>query len=160
VCISPSQTVPDGARALTVQRFVVKGRGARRRLVAHASFAASGAIDPAQTGVALAVRGMDGQTLYEAAIPGPAFRANGSRSAFRYVARPAQPPLATANGLRRVTMRIDRDLVDVVAVGTSPELAAVAAQPALSWALWVGGACVRDLELGCSAAHTAITSCR
>ena len=138
---------------------MVKGRGTRRRFLAHTSFAAHGNLDPGLTGVALAIHAMDGEPLYEAAIPGAAFRASENRRAFRYVMRPRRP-IDTANGLRRVSIRVDRNIAYVTAAGVSPALAAVAGQPALSWTLSVDGACIRDLELSCSADRAAVTSCQ
>jgi hypothetical protein len=148
-----------GGHVLAVQRFVVQATGRRRRLLAYASFAGAGALDPGQTGIALAVQAMDGRVLYEATIPGSAFRSNRRRTVFRYAGRPGQA-IATANGLRRVMIRLDRDVAEVLAAGTSSDLNAVAAEPALRWALWVGGTCVRDLALTCSAEPAASTSCR
>jgi hypothetical protein len=157
--VSQVNAAAPGGHVLAVHRFVMQAMGRQRRLLAHASFAGAGALDPGQTGITLAVQAMDGRVLYEAAIPGSAFQSNRSRTVFRYAGRPGQA-IATANGLRRVTIRLDRDVADVLAAGTSPDLNAVAAEPALSWALWMGRTCVRDLTLACSAAPAASTSCR
>ena len=129
---------------LTVHRFVVEAKGPRRQLLAHASFTAAGALDPEQTGVSLEVRAKDGSVLYEAAVPGWAFQANRSRRVFRYMVRPGQQPIATANGLQRVTIRLDKDVADVFAAGTSPDVNAVAAEPALYFRDAFGRCCRRD----------------
>jgi hypothetical protein len=157
--VSQVNAAAPGGHVLAVHRFVVQAMGRQRRLLARASFAGGGALDPGQTGIVLAVQAVDGRVLYEAAIPGSAFRSNRSRSVFRYVGRPGQA-IATANGLRQVTIRLNRDGADVLAAGTSLDLNAVAAEPALSWALWMGGTCVRDLTLACSVEPAAITSCQ
>src|SRR5262245_14534617 len=152
VCVSPEPLAhgraPD-THFLAVSRFVLHGGHAGRRLLARASFAVEGTIDPTAGGGLLQLRDASGEILYEADMPGPTWRANRSRRAFRYAASSTRRAPATAHGLTKIVLRIHGTIADVSVAGSSPDLAPIARQPALGVVLALGDRCVRDPALDC-----------
>src|SRR5262249_43472776 len=134
---------------LAVSRFVLHGGHAGHRLLARASFAVAGAIDPTSGGGLLQLRDAGGEILYEADLPGPTWRANRSRRAFRYFASSARRAPATAHGLTKIVLRLHGTIADVSVAGSSPDLAPIAQQPALGVVLALGDRCVRNAALDC-----------
>jgi fibronectin type III domain protein len=162
VCTAPAPAAhgrgPD-THVLAVSRFVLRRGRAGHRLLAQASFAVEGTIDPTAGGGLLQLRDADGGILYEADVPGATWRANRSRRAFRYVASGTRRAPETAHGLTKIVLRIRGTIADVSVSGSSPDLAVIAEQPALGMVLALGDRCVRDPALDCRVSD-ADTACQ
>jgi hypothetical protein len=140
-----------------VSKFVLRASGRARRLVAGASFAMSGPVDPAVTGGTIELRSPAGVVFYRAALPSQAFRANKRRTTFKLVPSVAR---TVPGGITKFLVRSDGRTADVVASGLTPDLELAAAQRTLTWGLRFGDACVRAPDLTCSAPQPTATTCR
>lgn len=147
-CVAALARLEEGY--LSVSRFVIKNGKRGPRLVARASFALAGALDPTQSGLAFDVSAADGRVLYAASVPPEAFappKRRGRRLRYRLPRRVAR---TVAPEVRRLVVVVDdRGVADVRLVAVSEALARSRAESSLRWAVRAGAECVSDPGLVC-----------
>jgi hypothetical protein len=135
---------------LSVSRFVIKSGKRGPRLLARASFATAGGLDPTKSGFAFDVSVADGRVLYGASVPPEAFRPptrRGRRLRYRLARRVAR---SAAPDVRRLVVLVDdAGVVDLRLVAVSDALARSRVDQSLRWAVHAGGQCVSDPGLVC-----------
>ncbi len=161
---SAGSCIPDGGSAasagvLDVDRLILRRVGQHARVAASGTFPLSGGFDPRGSGVTVDLRTADGTVRYRAAIPPRVVRANGRGGVFHYAGGRAHQSADTGGVLTRLSFRPDGPVIRVrmhAILGSMPE----GARSELGWGVRLGGLCVRDAHLACTAARAHRLHCR
>jgi hypothetical protein len=144
-----------------VTRFVLRPLGRRGQLmIAEGVFTSPWASDAAETGLTTQLMSPDGEVLYKVTVPPGTLHSRQWRNRLVYT---GTGDSAETVGLRRLVLNntaegarltiravVPRAIGQGVAQGARR---ATSTRPkAFSWAVWVGGSCVRDPAVSCARA--------
>jgi hypothetical protein len=147
--------VPGTAAArrpeLAVTKLVLRPAGSWTRVVARASFPASSALAPTETGALLDLRTADGALLYRVDLPPTAFRANPTGTRFRCVGARAGRPGSPERRLRRLTFRRAGAQVRLRLEASLPAPPVRTGLMRVGLGVRLGGDCAHEAGLRCTA---------
>jgi hypothetical protein len=140
------------ARALDVERLLLKPIRGGTRLLTRAAFVPGAELAPDVTGATFELALPDGTVVYRAELAPGVLQPNRNRTRFRYRPRGRDKGPAAAGGLERVVLKRRGERLDAGITAILPGLDDIPDTTRLVWVLRFGAECARDLDLDCIAA--------
>jgi hypothetical protein len=136
-------------------RFTSRSSGTK--LALKGKFVSGTALNPADTGAIVELRGSDGITLWTSQIAPESFTANRAGRRFRFAAGRKQD--SAWNGLTRLDFRRNGSNWIVTGQAKTPALVDAALEPSLTLVVRLGAACVRRVDAECEQ-KASVSLCR